>query len=110
MAARMARRSIFDRDPLPSLGFVQEEVTPRRPVGGAAARCGQLERLLEVGRLRNVPIQVMPTHREEHPGTGGLIEVLKFPDGSAVGRLRVPSVADRSPTRSSSGSLSCAMG
>lgn len=28
----------------------------------------------------------MPTHREEHPGTGGLIEVLKFPDGSAVGR------------------------
>lgn len=86
MAARMARRSIFDREPLPSLGFVQEEVTPRRPVGGAAARCGQLERLLEVGRLRNVPIQVMPTHREEHPGTGGLIEVLKFPDGSAVGR------------------------
>ncbi|MFI6963618.1 helix-turn-helix domain-containing protein [Streptomyces sp. NPDC050255] len=86
MAARMARRSIFDRDPLPSLSFVQEEVTLRRPVGGAAARRGQLERLLEVGRLRNVSIQVMPTHREEHPGTGGLIEVLKFPDGSAVGR------------------------
>ncbi|MEU9200144.1 helix-turn-helix transcriptional regulator [Streptomyces sp. NPDC048332] len=86
MAARMARRSLFDRDPLPSLSFVQEEVTLRRPVGGAAARRGQLERLLEVGRLRNVSIQVMPTHREEHPGTGGLIEVLKFPDGSAVGR------------------------
>ncbi|MBW5254175.1 helix-turn-helix transcriptional regulator [Streptomyces poriferorum] len=86
VAARMARRSIFDRDPLPSLSFVQEEVTLRRPVGGAAARCGQLERLLEVGRLRNVSIQVMPTQREEHPGTGGLIEVLKFPDGSAVGR------------------------
>ncbi|MFE9855724.1 helix-turn-helix domain-containing protein [Streptomyces sp. NPDC005780] len=86
VAARMARRSIFDRDPLPSLSFVQEEVTLRRPVGGAAARRGQLERLLEVGRLHNVSIQVMPTHYEEHPGTGGLIEVLKFPDGSAVGR------------------------
>lgn len=86
MAARMARRSIFDRDPLPSLSFVQEEVTLRRPVGGATVRRRQLERLLEVGRLRNVSIQVMLTQREEHPGTGGLIEVLKFADGSAVGR------------------------
>ncbi|MGW3657788.1 helix-turn-helix domain-containing protein [Streptomyces sp. NPDC005151] len=86
VAARMARRSIFDRDPLPSLSFVQEEVTLRRPVGGTMVLRRQLERLLEVGRLRNVVIQVMPTHREEHPGTGGLIEVLKFPDGSAVGR------------------------
>ncbi|MFI6950644.1 helix-turn-helix domain-containing protein [Streptomyces sp. NPDC050422] len=86
MAARMARRSIFDRDPLPALSFVQEEVTLRRPVGGATVLRRQLERLLEVGRLRNVSIQVMPTQREEHPGTGGLIEVLKFPDGSAVGR------------------------
>lgn len=86
VAARMARRSVFDRAPLPSLSFVQEEVTLRRPVGGTATRRGQLERLLEVGRLPHVSIQVMPTHREEHPGTGGLIEVLKFPDGSAVGR------------------------
>ncbi|MFC3238055.1 helix-turn-helix domain-containing protein [Streptomyces nitrosporeus] len=86
VAARLARQSIFDRDPLPSLSFVQEEVTLRRPVGGTMVWRRQLERLLEIGQMRNVAIQVMPTHREEHPGTGGLIEVLKFPDGSAVGR------------------------
>ena len=86
VAGRMARRSIFDRDPLPSLSFVQEEVTLRRPVGGTIVWRRQLERLLDLGRLRNVAIQVMPTHREEHPGTGGLIEVLKFPDGQALGR------------------------
>lgn len=86
VAARLARHSIFDRDPLPSLSFVQEEVTLRRPVGGTMAWRRQLERLLEIGQMRNVVIQVMPTHHEEHPGTGGLIEVLKFPDGSAVGR------------------------
>ncbi|WP_374769973.1 helix-turn-helix domain-containing protein [Streptomyces sp. NBC_01463] len=86
VAARLARQSIFDRDPLPALSFVQEEVTLRRPVGGTMAWRQQLERLLEIGQMRNVSIQVMPTHREEHPGTGGLIEVLKFPDGSAVGR------------------------
>lgn len=86
VAARLARQSIFDRDPLPSLSFVREEVTLRRPVGGTMAWRRQLERLLEIGQMRNVAIQVMPTCREEHPGTGGLIEVLKFPDGSAVGR------------------------
>ncbi|WP_413758127.1 helix-turn-helix domain-containing protein [Streptomyces sp. MMBL 11-3] len=86
VAARMARRSIFERSPAPALSFVQEEVTLRRPVGGRMAWSRQLERLLEMGRLRNVSIQVMPTDCEEHFGTGGLIEVLKFPDGTAVGR------------------------
>ncbi|MET8689122.1 helix-turn-helix transcriptional regulator [Streptomyces sp. NPDC004732] len=86
VAARMERRAIFQRDPIPALSFVQEEVTLRRPVGGTMVWRRQLERLLEVGQLRNVSIQVMPTNCEEHPGTGGLIEVLKFPDGSAVGR------------------------
>ncbi|PZT72112.1 MULTISPECIES: helix-turn-helix domain-containing protein [unclassified Streptomyces] len=86
VAARLARRAIFDREPGPALSFVQEEVTLRRPVGGTTVWREQLERLLELAQLRNVSIQVVPTQREEHPGTGGLIEVLKFPDGSAVGR------------------------
>ncbi|MFD7538437.1 helix-turn-helix transcriptional regulator [Streptomyces sp. NPDC059819] len=86
VAARMARRSVFDRSPAPTLGFVQEEVTLRRPVGGRMVWRRQLERLLELGQLRNVSIQVMPTDSEDHFGTGGLIEVLKFPDGTAVGR------------------------
>ncbi|MFJ8919686.1 Predicted transcription factor, homolog of eukaryotic MBF1 [Streptomyces sp. LamerLS-316] len=86
VGARLARQSILHRTPLPSLSFVQEEVTLRRPVGGTMVLRRQLEHLLEVGRLSNVAIQVMPTCREEHPGTGGLIEVLRFPDGSAVGR------------------------
>ena len=46
----------------------------------------QLEYLLEVGQLRHVVIQIMPTDREEHAGVQGLIEVLKFADGTAVGR------------------------
>ncbi|MFF9058977.1 helix-turn-helix domain-containing protein [Streptomyces sp. NPDC101213] len=86
VAARLARRSIFERSPAPTLSFVQEEVTLRRPVGGRMVWRRQLERLLELGQLRNVSIQVMPTGCEDHFGTGGLIEVLKFPDGTAVGR------------------------
>ncbi|MEU9618499.1 Scr1 family TA system antitoxin-like transcriptional regulator, partial [Streptomyces sp. NPDC048155] len=45
-----------------------------------------LEHLLKVGQMRNVEIQVMPTSRWDHPGTGGKIQVLKFDDGSGVGR------------------------
>ncbi|MFC9755581.1 helix-turn-helix domain-containing protein [Streptomyces sp. NPDC056921] len=84
--ARMARRSVFAREPAPELSFVQEEVTLRRPIGGTMVMREQLEHLLEVGKLRNVEIQVMPTRCGDHPGTGGRIQVLKFGDGSAVGR------------------------
>ncbi|MFI6864481.1 helix-turn-helix domain-containing protein [Streptomyces sp. NPDC050421] len=84
--ARMARRSVFEREPAPEFSFVQEEVTLRRPIGGARVMRQQLERLLEVGGLPNVEIQVMPTCHGDHPGTGGRIQVLKFGDGSAVGR------------------------
>ncbi|MER6268339.1 helix-turn-helix transcriptional regulator [Streptomyces sp900105755] len=86
LAARMARRSIFERSPAPALGFVLEEAALRRRVGGTMVWRQQLEYLLEVGRLRNVTLQVMPTNGGAHPGLGGRVEILKFPDGTAVGR------------------------
>ncbi|MFH9010671.1 helix-turn-helix domain-containing protein [Streptomyces sp. NPDC017943] len=86
VAARMARQAVLERSPAPSFSFVQEEATLRRPVGGTMVWRRQLERLLEVGQLRHVRLQVMPTSSEAHPGLNGRIEVLKFADGTAVGR------------------------
>ncbi|MCP9944830.1 helix-turn-helix domain-containing protein [Streptomyces somaliensis] len=86
VAARMARQAIFERVPRPELSFVLEEMMLRRPTGGTMVHRRQLERLLGVGRMRNVAIQVMPNECWEHSGTGGRIQVLKFGDGSAVGR------------------------
>lgn len=86
VAARMARQSVFARDPAPSVHYVLEEAVLRRRVGGTMVWRQQLERLLEVGRLRNVTFQVMPTDTDAHPGVDGKIELLKFPDGTAVGR------------------------
>jgi hypothetical protein len=63
VAARMARKAVFDRVPRPLLTFVQEETTLRRPVGGRMVLRRQLEHLLEVAKLRHVSIQVMPTGR-----------------------------------------------
>lgn len=86
VAARLARQSVFDRDPAPSIHFVLEEAPLRRQVGGTMVWRQQLERLLEVGRLNSVTLQVMPTNTEPHPGLDGRIELLKFPDGTAVAR------------------------
>ncbi|UKY51570.1 helix-turn-helix domain-containing protein [Streptomyces inhibens] len=85
VAARMARQAIFERQPLATLTFVQEEVTLTRPLGGRMVMRRQLERLLEASQLRHVEIQVMPTLREDHAGMGGELQLLKFADGTALG-------------------------
>ncbi|MGA5036148.1 helix-turn-helix domain-containing protein [Streptomyces capoamus] len=87
-AARMARKAVFERrDAAPTLSFVQEQVTLERPYGGKMVLRRQLEHLLEVAQLRNVTLQVMPTDREENAGAAsGLVEVLKFADGTSIGR------------------------
>ncbi|WP_043673581.1 helix-turn-helix domain-containing protein [Streptomyces xylophagus] len=86
VALRMARQTVFGRTSVPAISFVQEEASLRRHVGGTMVRRGQLEHLLEVAQLRNVTFQVMPTETGAHPGVDGKIELLKFADGTAVGR------------------------
>ncbi|NEB16782.1 helix-turn-helix domain-containing protein [Streptomyces coelicoflavus] len=86
VAARLARQTVFEREPAPALSFVLEEGPLRRPIGGTMVWREQLERLLRVGRLHNVVLQVMRTGCDTHSGLDGRIELLKFPDGTAVGR------------------------
>ncbi|MFE7836911.1 Scr1 family TA system antitoxin-like transcriptional regulator [Streptomyces sp. NPDC057474] len=89
VAARLARQEVFDRLPHPVFSFVQEEVTLRRPVGGRMVMRKQLEHLLEVGRRRNVEIQVMPTDREDHAGLSGSLQLLRLNEGDTVGHNEV---------------------
>jgi transcriptional regulator with XRE-family HTH domain len=89
VAARLARQEIFSRWPAPIMSFVQEEVTLGRPIGGRMVQRGQLERLLEIGRLRNVSIQVMPTDREENAGLGGSFRLIEPRQGSRVAHTEV---------------------
>ncbi|MEU3887949.1 helix-turn-helix transcriptional regulator [Streptomyces sp. NPDC029041] len=85
VAARMARKSVFDRLPRPLITFVQEESTLRRPIGGKMVLRHQLEHLLEVATLRHVSIQIMPVNREDHAGMAGPFRLLKFQDGKTLG-------------------------
>ncbi|WP_405645286.1 helix-turn-helix domain-containing protein [Streptomyces sp. NBC_00019] len=89
VAARMARKAVFERTPRPQLTFVQEEVTLRRPIGGRMVLRRQLEHLLEIGRSRRAVIQVMPTDCEDHAGMGGSLQLLKLQDGKTLGHLEV---------------------
>ncbi|MDI2125096.1 helix-turn-helix domain-containing protein [Yinghuangia seranimata] len=76
VAARLARQQVLTRWPPPQTTFTIEESALQRPIGGKETHRGQLERLLQIGRLRNVELQVMPTDRDEHPSLGGPFTLL----------------------------------
>ena len=76
VADRLSRQQIFEQWPTPEFSFVMEEVVIQRPIGGAAVHEEQLRRLLRIGQMRTVQLQVMPTSREEHPSLGGSFTLL----------------------------------
>ncbi|MFE9093258.1 Scr1 family TA system antitoxin-like transcriptional regulator [Streptomyces sp. NPDC007264] len=86
IAARLARQEIIDGSrAMPVFGFVLDEATLRRPVGGKMVMRRQLEHLLEAGGLRNVDIQVLPLDREDHAGLAGSFRLLRLKEGITVG-------------------------
>ncbi|MEU9484210.1 helix-turn-helix domain-containing protein [Streptomyces decoyicus] len=86
VAGRMDRQSIVSNaSRLPVFSFVQCEATLRRCIGGTMILRGQLERLLEVGQLPNVTIQVLPLSREDNSGLEGPFQLLRLKNGSTVG-------------------------
>jgi transcriptional regulator with XRE-family HTH domain len=77
IAARMERQAILtDRKPPVGLSFVLYEAVLRSPQADA----GQLRRLLEVTRLRNVTLQVLPFERAVPVGLMGPMVLLETRD------------------------------
>ncbi len=94
VAARLARQDILTESaPLRLFSFVQCESTLRRPIGGRMVMRRQLERLLEVGQLRNVDLQVLPLDREDNAGLAGSFRLLRLRDGGTVGHNEVQLVS-----------------
>ncbi|MFD7610467.1 Scr1 family TA system antitoxin-like transcriptional regulator [Streptomyces sp. NPDC059828] len=100
---RLSRQDIFQRWPAPTMTFVLEESVLLRPIGGRAVHEGQLRRLLEVGRLRTVGLQVMPLNCEEHPSLDGAFSLLTPKDRAQVAYTEVYShprlITDRNEVR-----------
>ena len=79
VADRLSRQQVFERRPAPIVSYVVEEVVLDRPIGGRRVHADQLRRMLHVGQMQNVEIQVMPTAVEEHPNLGSAFNLLTPP-------------------------------
>lgn len=66
MVTRLKRQEKLTRTPPALFGYVLYEGALRSLVGGPTVMKAQLRHLLEVGRLRNVSIQVLPAGRGVH--------------------------------------------
>ncbi|MFG1606900.1 helix-turn-helix domain-containing protein [Actinoplanes sp. NPDC049265] len=75
---RMARKQLLTRPDPPRVWAVLDEAVLRRPIGGVAVLREQIEYLLEVSKLRNVRLQVMPFRSGGHAAAGGAFSILRF--------------------------------
>ncbi|WP_307841067.1 helix-turn-helix transcriptional regulator [Streptomyces sp. GESEQ-4] len=89
-AARLDRQRVLQRKPVPVVGFVLDEHTLKRPIGGKHILKEQLTQLLEVGQRRNVTIQVMPTDREVHAGLNGSMTLLETDERTQIAYAEAP--------------------
>ncbi|WP_382465822.1 Scr1 family TA system antitoxin-like transcriptional regulator [Streptomyces noursei] len=92
VSARLDRQKLLTRKPQPTLGFVLEQVTLERPIGGAALHKRQLEHLIACAEMRNVSIQVLETRVTTHVGLDGPMMLLETPDGTTLGYVEVQGV------------------
>ena len=76
----MARQPLLTSDDPPRLWAVLDEAALRRTVGGAGLMRLQLDHLLDLSRLPNVAIQVIPFGAGAHPAMGRPFVILAFPE------------------------------
>ncbi|CAL9566687.1 hypothetical protein SUDANB58_04753 [Streptomyces sp. enrichment culture] len=90
VAARLARQAVIGSEQMiPSFSFIHDEATLRRCIGGTMVLRRQLERLLEIGQMRNVEIQVLPLDCEDNSGLDGPFHLLRLREGKTVGHNEV---------------------
>ncbi|MBT2384471.1 helix-turn-helix transcriptional regulator [Streptomyces sp. ISL-11] len=78
VAARLARKSVLEKEDPPLLWVVLDEAVLRRPVGGVAVMREQLACLLKASEAANVEVQVLPFAAGGHAAMGGSVTVLSF--------------------------------
>ncbi|MGH3977678.1 MAG: helix-turn-helix domain-containing protein [Pseudonocardiaceae bacterium] len=75
---RMTRQEILTRSAAPNLWAVVDESALRRPVGGPQVIRAQVRHLIEITRLPNVTLQLMPFRLGGHAAAGGPFAILRF--------------------------------
>jgi hypothetical protein len=75
---RMQRQALLIQDDPIDLRVVLDEAVLSRPVGGDAVMRGQLSKLIEVARLPNVTLQILPFAVGAHAAMDGTFVILEF--------------------------------
>ncbi|MFE7665415.1 MULTISPECIES: helix-turn-helix domain-containing protein [Streptomyces] len=81
--ARIGRKTLFSREPIPLIELILEESVLRRVIGSPAIMRDQLEFLIQCTHERNVTIQVLPLDRGkrgEHAGVRGPMKLVETPE------------------------------
>jgi transcriptional regulator with XRE-family HTH domain len=75
---RVKRQDLLTRANPPRIWSVMDEAVLRRPFGGPAVMRAQLHHLIEVAKMPQVTLQVVPFARGGHAGASGSFAVLRF--------------------------------
>ncbi|MFD4410677.1 helix-turn-helix transcriptional regulator [Streptomyces sp. NPDC058251] len=78
VALRMQRQALLTREGAPRIWAVMDETALLRPIGGPEVMRAQIDKLLQVTKLPNVTLQVIPFSSGPHPGTYGPFVLFRF--------------------------------
>ncbi|HTS95588.1 MAG TPA: helix-turn-helix transcriptional regulator [Streptosporangiaceae bacterium] len=76
--AQHLRQQVLERDPPLALSFVIDESVLHRRLGDASVMRRQLEHIIEVSRLPNVSVRILPL-AGQHPVLTGAFTYMRFP-------------------------------
>lgn len=77
IALRMRRQQVLHRIDAPKLWVVLDESVLHRPIGGRSVFLAQIERLLEISKLPNITLQVLPYRLSGYVAEGSFT-ILRF--------------------------------
>ncbi|MGN2636891.1 Scr1 family TA system antitoxin-like transcriptional regulator [Nocardia takedensis] len=80
VSARMNRATVLTKDEPLELWVVLDEAAITRVVGGTEVMYGQLQKLVEQSKQKNVILQILPFDAGAHPGMAGSFTLLDFPE------------------------------
>lgn len=80
VAVRVNRQKVLTKDTPMALTVILDEAVLRRQMGGPEVMRGQLAHLLEMSRLSNVRLQVLPFAVGSHLAVNGAFTILHFPE------------------------------
>jgi hypothetical protein len=80
--ARAERQQLLRERPNTAFSFILEEHLFLRRTGGADITRELIDHVLEIAKLRNVEIQIMPLVQESHAGLAGPIQLLETPENA----------------------------